>query len=322
MNAVFSLALACSMWVATATAFAVEPYPQRPIRLIVPTVAGGTADTLARIMADRLRGGLGQPVVVDNRPGANGIVASSLAAKAAPDGYTILITYMSHVINPALYKDLPYDTVRDFAPVTVVATQSLVLFVAGSSPMHSVKDLIAQAAAKPGELNYAVSGVGSLGHLGAELFALLSGIKLTLVPYKGVPQSQAALLSGEAHILFSPLIASSALAKAGRLRPLGVSTKARLTNLPDVPTIAEAGVPGYEVTGWNSIVAPAKTPRQIINRLNVEFGKVLRAPDVVAILDASGNGPAASSPEELGTLIKVEIQKWARVIKAGGIKLN
>ena len=322
MNSVFSLLVAFSVWVSIATAFAAEPYPARPIRLIVPIGAGGASDTLARIVADKLRGGLGQQVIVDNRPGASGIVGSDIVAKAVPDGYTILLVYTSHPVNPSLYKDLPYDTVRDFAPVTMLSTQSLVLLVDTSSPIQSVKDLIARATAKPGQLNYAGVGIGSLGHLGAELFALLSGIKLTLVPYKGVPQAQTALISGEVQMFFDTPVTSIPQVKAGRLRALGVSTKTRLANLPDVPTIVESGVPGYEVTGWNGILAPVKTPREIIDRLNIEIVKVLRSPDVIAKVDAQGIGLAGNSPDEFGAFIRAEIEKWAKVIKDAGIKAN
>lgn len=322
MKSVELLLISCWMAAISPAAFAADAYPSRNIRLIVPVGAGGSADYVARIVADRLRNGLGQQVLVDNRPGASGILGSDMVAKATPDGYTLLLVYPSHPVNPSLYKDMPYDTVKDFAPISMVASISLVLLVDGSSPIQSVKDLIARAAAKPGQLNFAVVGAGSLGSLGAELFASLTGIRLTAIPYKGVPQSQAALISGEVQIFFDTPVTSISQVKAGRLRALGVSTKTRLANLPDVPTIAEAGVPGYEVTSWNGILAPAKTPRAIIDRLNKEIVNVLRTPEVIEQVSAQGIGLVGSTPEEFASAIKTDIEKWAKVIKVAGIKAN
>ena len=301
---------------------AVDNYPVRPIRLVVPTGAGGNTDTFARVVADKLKTSLGQQIIVDNRPGASGIVGSDIVAKAAPDGYTLLMVFPSHPVNPSLYADLPYDTLRDFAPVTMVTSVTQVLVVNPKLPIHSVKDLIAQVKEKPGQFNHGVVGRGSLGDLSAEVFSALSGARLTQIAYKGAPQVMTALIGGELQVYFSAPVVAIPQIKAGRVRALGVSTRNRLAVIPEVPTIAEAGLPGYEVVGWNGILAPAKTPRAIVERLHAQIVKVIRAPAVEADILAQGIEPIGNTPEEFGRIIRADVERWAKILKVTKTKVN
>jgi tripartite-type tricarboxylate transporter receptor subunit TctC len=305
-----------------AHAAAADVYPNRPIRLVVPTGAGGNTDTFARIVADKLKGPLGQQIIVDNRSGASGIVGSDIVAKAVPDGYTLLMVFPSHPVNPSLYSDLPYDTLKDFAPVTMVTSVTQVLVVNPKLPIHTVKDLIAQAKEKPGQFNHGVVARGSLGDLSAEVFSMMTGAKLTQIAYKGAPQVMTALIGGELQVYFSAPVVAIPQMKAGRVRALGVSTKKRLAVIPDVPTIAEAGVPGYEVIGWNGILAPAKTPRAIIERLNADIVKVIRTPEVEADILAQGIEPIGNTPEEFGRIIRADVERWGKILKVTKTKAN
>ena len=305
-----------------AQAAAADVYPSRPIRLVVPTGAGGNTDTFARIVADKLKGPLGQQIIVDNRSGASGIVGSDIVAKAVPDGYTLLMVFPSHPVNPSLYSDLPYDTLKDFAPVTMVTSVTQVLVVNPKLPIHTVKDLIAQAKEKPGQFNHGVVARGSLGDLSAEVFSMMTGAKLTQIAYKGAPQVMTALIGGELQVYFSAPVVAIPQMKAGRVRALGVSTKKRLAVIPDVPTIAEAGVPGYEVVGWNGILAPAKTPRAIIERLNADIVKVIRTPEVEADILAQGIEPIGNTPEEFGRIIRADVEHWGKILKGTKTKAN
>jgi len=305
-----------------AHAAAADVYPNRPIRLVVPTGAGGNTDTFARIVADKLKGPLGQQIIVDNRSGASGIVGSDIVAKAVPDGYTLLMVFPSHPVNPSLYSDLPYDTLKDFAPVTMVTSVTQVLVVNPKLPIHTVKDLIAQAKEKPGQFNHGVVARGSLGDLSAEVFSMMTGAKLTQIAYKGAPQVMTALIGGELQVYFSAPVVAIPQMKAGRVRALGVSTKKRLAVIPGVPTIAEAGVPGYEVVGWNGILAPAKTPRAIIERLNADIVKVIRTPEVEADILAQGIEPIGNTPEEFGRIIRADVERWGKILKGAKTKAN
>jgi len=305
-----------------AHAAAADVYPNRPIRLVVPTGAGGNTDTFARIVADKLKGPLGQQIIVDNRSGASGIVGSDIVAKAVPDGYTLLMVFPSHPVNPSLYSDLPYDTLKDFAPVTMVTSVTQVLVVNPKLTIHTVKDLIAQAKEKPGQFNHGVVARGSLGDLSAEVFSMMTGAKLTQIAYKGAPQVMTALIGGELQVYFSAPVVAIPQMKAGRVRALGVSTKKRLAVIPDVPTIAEAGVPGYEVIGWNGILAPAKTPRAIIERLNADIVKVIRTPEVEADILAQGIEPIGNTPEEFGRIIRADVERWGKILKVTKTKAN
>jgi tripartite-type tricarboxylate transporter receptor subunit TctC len=301
-------------------ATAAEPYPSHPVRLIVPSGAGGVTDILARVAAQKLTQSLGQQVIVDNRPGASGIVGSQIVAKAAPDGYTLLMVFPSHAVNPSLYASMPYDTLRAFAPVSMVSTVSLVLIVGADFPARSVQELVALAKAKPGRLNYGSVGQGSLGHLGAELLKSMAGIELQHIAYKGSPQVLTSLVGGEIGVY---LIASAGTAapqiKAGKIRALGVSTRTRLPALPDVPPIADA-IPGYEARGWNGILAPAGTPKPVIDRLHREIVQVVRSPEFGEQLTNEGATAAGNTPAEFEIIIRADVQKWAKVVKDAGIK--
>ena len=316
------LLLAALILHAALAAAAADVYPNRPIRLVVPTGAGGNTDTFARIVADKLKAPLGQQVIVDNRSGASGIVGSEIVAKAAPDGYTLLMVFPSHPVNPSLYSDLPYDTLRDFAPVTMVTSVTQVLLVNPKVPVYSVRELIAQLKEKPGQFNHGVVARGSLGDLSAEVFSMMTGAKLTQISYKGAPQVMTALIGGELQVYFSAPVVAIPQMKAGRVRALGVSTKKRLAVIPDVPTIAEAGVPGYEVVGWNGILAPAKTPRAIVERLNAEIVKVIRTPEVEADILAQGIEPIGNTPEEFGRIIRADVERWGKILKGAKTKAN
>ncbi|MBI3041242.1 MAG: tripartite tricarboxylate transporter substrate binding protein [Betaproteobacteria bacterium] len=299
---------------------AAEKYPSRPIRMIIPSGAGGITDILGRVIAPRLTESLGQQVVVDNRPGASGVVGSQIVAKAAPDGHTLLMAFPSHVVNQSLYRDIPYDTVKAFAPVTLVSAVSPVLIVNSQFPARSVPELVAIAKEKPGQLNHGSVGSGSMGHLGAELFRSMAGIKFAFVTYKGSPQALTALLSGEIQFY---LIGSAGTAashvKAGRVRALGVGAKQRIAVLPDVPPIADT-LPGYEARGWNGILAPAGTPRPIVERLNREIVKIVRSPEFIQVLTGEGATPVGNSPAEFDAVIRADVKKWAKIIKDAGIK--
>jgi tripartite-type tricarboxylate transporter receptor subunit TctC len=311
----------CALCVPMAHAANAESYPTRPIRIVVPAAAGGITDILARIAGQKLGEGLGQQVIVDNRPGASGIVGSDIVAKSAPDGYTLLMVYPTHAVNPSLYAKMPYDTVKDFAPITMVSAVTLVLSVNASSPARNLQELIAMAKEKPGQLNYGSGGNGSLAHLGAELFRSLAGVNITHVAYKGAPQAATALISGEVAIFFDAPITVLPHLKAGKMRALGVSTKTRLAVLPDVPPIADV-VSGYEVLGWNGLLAAAGTSPAIIGRLNAEIVKVLRAPSVIALLATHGVEPVGNTPQQFSAIIRADLEKWARVIKEAGIKAD
>ena len=296
-----------------------EPYPNRPIRLVVPTGAGGVTDILARILAERMRDGLRQQVVVDNRPGAGGIIGSDIVAKAAPDGYTLLMVFPSHPVNPSLNAKMPYDTVKDFAPISMVSRVSQVLLTHPSLPVTTVKELIAYAKARPKQLNYGTVGRGSFGHVSTELFAMQAGLDLVHVTYKGVPQIIGALLSGEIQVYFNVPISSIGQIRAGKMRALGVTKLERLSVLPDVPTIAEAGLPGFEAIGWNGILGPAATARATIDRLHREIVDALRTPDVLAQLTAQAIEPVGSSPEEFAKVIRADVAKWSQVLRRAGV---
>ena len=317
---VFRTLAGCAFAFAMHYAHAAEVYPSHPIRMIVPTGAGGVTDVLGRIIAHKLGESLGQQVVIDNRPGASGIVGSQIVAGAAPDGYTLLMVFPTHVVNPYLYKSVPYDTVKAFAPVTTVSTVSIVLTVNPDLPVKSTQELIAYAKAKPGQLNYGTVGSGSLGHLGAELFRSMSGTRMTQIAYKGSPQVLAALIGGEINIyMIASISGVMPQIKSGRVRALGVSTKQSLPVLPNVPPIADA-LPGYEARGWNGILEPAGTPKAIIDTLYKEIVKIVRSPDFAKNLTAEGATAVGNTPDEFAAMIRADMQKWAAVISEAGIK--
>ena len=290
----------------------------RPIRIIVPTGAGGITDILARIVAHRLAGHLERPVVVDNRPGASGIIGTEAVVRAKPDGTTLLMVYPSHPVNPALKVRLPYDTERDLEPIGVVSTVSLALLVPQQLPAANVVQLISLA--KKEHLNYASVGSGSLAHLAAELFRSLAGIEMTHIPFRSAPEAHTAVMKGDVAMFFDPPVTTLPLLQTGQVRAIGVSTRQRLPTLPDVPTIAESGLPGYEVLGWNGLLAPAGTPRAIIDRLSRALRAVLAEPDVQAQFARQGTELAPTTPEAFGAIIHADIIKWARLVHEAGIK--
>jgi tripartite-type tricarboxylate transporter receptor subunit TctC len=303
-------------------ACAADSYPVRPVRIIIPSGAGGVTDILGRTIAPRLTEALGQQVVIDNRPGASGIVGSQIVAKATPDGYTLLMVFPSHPVNASLFKDIPYDTVKAFAPITMVSSVAPVLIVASQFPARSVAELIAIAKEKPGQLNHGSVGVTSMGHLGAELFRSMAGIKIALVTYKGSPQILTALLGGEIQFyLIGSAGTAAAQVKAGRVRALGVGSKQRIAILPDVPPIADT-LPGYEARGWNGILAPAGTPKPIVNRLNRELVKIVRSPEFAQVLTGEGATAVGNTPAEFDAIIRADVKKWAKIIKDAGIRAN
>ncbi len=303
-------------------AAAAQAYPARPVRIVIPLSPGGTTDVPGRIITQRLSESLGQQFFVENRAGAGGTIGADYVAKSKPDGYTLLLTATPHVITGNLYKNLPYRTLEDFAPVIRIASGPYVLTVHPSLGVNSVKELIALAKKNPGKIDYASSGNGSAQHLVGALFAHMAGIELTHVPYKGSGPAQQDLIAGIVKVGFpgTPIVIPHM--KSGRLMALAVTTARRSSHLPDVPTIAEAGVPGYEAIVWVGLLAPAQTPREIVVKLNAEIAKVLRAPDVKELLASSGVDPAPTSPEEFGTYLKSEFDKWGNVVRESGATVN
>jgi tripartite-type tricarboxylate transporter receptor subunit TctC len=307
----------------TVAGAAAQTYPAKPIRLVVPFPAGGTTDILAREVGQRLSASLGQPVVIDNRPGAAGNIGSELVARSAPDGYTLLMaTVGTHAINPNLYSKLPYDHVKDFAPVILVASVPNVLEVTPSLPVNSVADLIKLAKEKPGQINFASSGSGTSIHLSGELFKTMAGVDMTHVPYKGSAAALTDLIGGQVQVMFDNLPSSLPQIKAGKLRAIAVTSAQRAPALPNVPTIAESGLPGFEAGSWFGVVAPAGTPPAIVARLNADVDQWLQTPDAKEKLLAQGAAAVGGSPEQFAAYIRAETEKWARVVKASGAKVD
>ena len=296
-----------------------QSYPTRPIRFLVPFGPGGVGDLTARVAAQKMSASLGQQVIIDNRPGAGGIVASELVAKAEPDGYTMLLLNNAHAISMALFKSLPYDTLRDFAPVSSLATFSIVIMVNPDSPIKSVKDLIASAKASPGKLNVGTIQIGATQHLSTELFKSMAGVNWVHVPYTNTGLLLTDLRGSGVQVAFEFIAPVVGMVKAGQFRALAVTTRTRSSGLPDVPTVQEAGVSGYEVTSWNGIGVPAKTPRAIIDRLNRAMVEALAAPDVKSRFQEMAVDTFPSTPEAYRKHIAAEIAKWTKVIETAKI---
>lgn len=298
-----------------------ESYPTRPIRLVVPFAPGGSSDTITRLVGPRLGEQLGHQVVLDNRSGGNGAIGTQIIARAVPDGYTIGLAYIATLAsNPAISGDVGYDPVKDFAAITQLTSSANVLAIHASVAASSVKELVALAKAKPGQLNYASGGVGTIGHLSAELLQQAAGIKLNHIAYKGSGQAVIDLVGGHVGIMFSGMAAVAGHAKAGRLKLLAVTGKQRMAIAPDIPTIAESGYPGFEAVGWFGLVAPARTPRAIINRLNAETLKAVNAPEVRERLTAIGFDVVTSTPDAFARYIQSEAVKWRQLAKQMGLK--
>lgn len=295
-------------------------YPTKPIRFVVPSSAGGGNDVLARIFGAKMAESWGKQVVVDNRSGAGGLIGSEIVAKAPPDGYTMLIVAGGYTLNPSLYAKLPYDTLKDFERVSLVTCAPNVLVVHSSVPVNSVRELIALARAKPNYLNYASSGVGTTSYLSAQIFKRMTGVEMVHVPYKGAGDSTAAAVAGQVHLIFSAPNALIPHAKAGRVRALGVTSARRLPVIPEVPTIAETGLPAYEVNNCYGILVPAKTPKPIIDKLNAEIVRILRLPEIRARLETLGFEIVGGTPEDFTAFAQADIAKWAKALKEAGIK--
>jgi tripartite-type tricarboxylate transporter receptor subunit TctC len=298
-------------------------YPSKPIRFVVPYPAGGPLDTVARLLGQKVSESTRQPVIVDNKPGAGGNIGADAVAKAPPDGYTILMgAVATHAINPTLYASMPYDAIRDFAPVTQVASTSNVLVVNPAVPASSVREFIAYAKANPGKLNFGSGSTGSAGHLAGELFKTMAGVDMIHVSYKGAAPAMTDLIGGQIQLMFDNLASSLAQVRAGKVRALAVTTAKRSVLAPDLPTIAESGLPGFDISTWFGIFVPAGTPRDVIERLHAEFAKALAMPDIREKMLTLGAEPVASRPEEFAAYIHAEADKYARVIKASGAKAD
>lgn len=302
-----------------AAAQAPVAYPAKPIRFVVPFTPGGTADILARALAQKMTDGLGQQVVVDNRGGSGGVIGTEIAAKSPPDGYTLMMGITANIaINPSLYRKLPYNAERDFSAVTLVASAPYLLVVPPALPARSVKDLLALAKAKPGQLTYASFGNGSANHLAGELFATMSNTKLVHVPYKNIGQGVSDVIAGQVQLLFLGIVSAKPHVDGGKLRALASTGLKRSPMTPNVPTVHESGVPNYEVTGWYGLFVPAGTPPDIINRLHGEAVKAIRQPDVQERLTQQGAELVGNTPQQFAAYVKAETAKWAKVVKASG----
>ncbi|MBC7780044.1 MAG: tripartite tricarboxylate transporter substrate binding protein [Proteobacteria bacterium] len=300
-----------------------QSWPDRPVRVIVPVPAGGTPDVIARLVTAPMGALLGQTMVIDNRGGAGGMIGAEVAAKAIPDGYTLFLSSPGPmVILPHLQKKTGYDPIVDFAPIGLISSGPFLLIVHPSLPAKSVRELLALARAQPGKLDYASAGNGAANHLAMELFKSLAGVNLSHVPYKGAPQAVTDVLAGQVPMMFNSIAPVAQFIRTERVRVLGISSAARSPQLPDVPTIAEAGVPGFEATTWFGMLAPANTPRALILRLNQVLAKVVQSPEVRAQLEAQGHDPAIGTPEAFGQFIRNDFAKYAKVVRQSGARID
>jgi len=298
-----------------------QGFPGRPLRIVVPYAPGGPADILGRLVGQRLNEAWGQPAIVDNRPGGNTFIGAEIVAKAVPDGHTLFVGFVGTMaINPGLYRKLPYDPVRDFEPVTMLAQVPLILVVSPALPVKSVPELIALAKAKPGQLTFASAGVGQGSHLAGELFKTATGVQMTHVPYKGNAQATAEVVGGHITMIFDGMSSSLPFVRSGKLRAIGITTAKRAAAVPEVPTIAEQGVAGYDVGSWVAMFTTGGTPKPVVEKLNRDLVRILQAPDMRERVAAIGLDPSTMTPAELGAYVKSEMAKWARAIKAAGIQ--
>jgi tripartite-type tricarboxylate transporter receptor subunit TctC len=299
-----------------------QAWPSKPIRYVVPFPPAGATDILARIIADKIAPPLGHQVVVENRAGAAGNVGSELVARSAPDGHTILMATAAQFINETLYTKLPFSLQRDFVPVALIAHVPNVMEVHPSVPAKTVKEFVALAKSRPGQINYASSGSGTSIHMSAELFKMMTGVDIVHIPYKGSAPALTDLMAGHVSVMWDNLPPSMGFIKSGRLRALAVTTATRYPGLPDIPTVAESGVPGYEAVAAFGVVTPAGTPRDVVTRLNLEINRAIKLPDVQERFAQQGAVPASGTPEEYGIFIRAEIAKWAKVVKASGARIE
>ncbi len=315
------IVIACAL--AFALPVAAQPFPTKAVKLIVPFPAGGPLDATGRAIAQKLTEAWGQSVIVENKPGAGGNIGADLVAKSPPDGYTVVMGALStHAVNPSLYPKMPYDAQKDFAPITLVAITPNVLVVNPSLPVHSVKELIAYAKAHPGKLSFGSGSIGSAGHLAGELFNVDAGVDMVHVPYKGAAPAMQALLAGDTQLMFDNLASATAQVKAGKLRALAVTTAQRSKLAPDLPTMAEAGLPGFDISTWFGLLAPAGTPPDVIAKWNADVTKILSAPEMRDRLAAQGAEAAPDTPAEFARFIASELTKYARIVKTSGAKVD
>ncbi len=313
------LGIACCVLAASASAVLAQAYPAKPVRMIAASSPGSAVDIVARIVAQKLGEQFGQQIVIDNRAGAGGNLGAELAAKAAPDGYTLFMGTPAHAINTGLYRKLNYDLTRDFTPVSQVTSGQYVVIVHPSLPVKSIKELIALARAQPGQLNYASAGSGNATHLAGELFSSATRVKLVHVPYKGSGPALTDVIGGQVQLMFGNLTAALPQVKTGRVRALAVTGRSRATAAPELPTMVEAGVPGYTVTSWFGVLVPAATPRELVMRLNADLARTMSAPDIRDRLAGEGAEPTTGTPEQFAAFIRAEIAQWTKVIKGAGI---
>lgn len=297
-----------------------QAWPSKPIRVVVPFPAGGGIDTVARIVVPKMSEALGQPMVIDNRSGAGGTVGTEVVARATPDGHVLLATFASHSMNATLYRDLSYDTEKAFAPISLIATVPNILVVHPSLPAKTVGDLISLARKRPGDINYASVGNGTPAHLSAELFNMMAGVRMTHIPYKGAAASIIGMITGETQLTFTTVLIALPHVKAGKLRPLAVATLARTPLLPEVPTVDQSGLKGYESIAWYGLLAPAGTPGPVVDRLNAELVRSVQTPEVRDNLLRQGTEIVASSPARFAQVIREDIVKWTKVVKAAAVK--
>lgn len=306
---------------ASGLAIAQSVYPAKVVHFITPFPPGGSLDPLTRMSAQKLSERWGQSTVVENRPGGNSIIGTQAAARAAPDGYTLLVVGTPHVINPSLFQT-PYDAIRDFAPIATIARSRQILVVNRSMPVNSVKEMIALSKAKPGQLNYGSSGTGNTNHLAGELFAMLAGVKMLHIPYKGAGPALTDLIGGQLHLSFHVPISALPHVRSGRLKALAITGETRVKAAPEVPTFAEAGLPGFDMQGWTGMFAPAGTPKAIVDKISADMATVLALPEIVERLVNQGQEPFISTPEQFAAMLKADLAKYARIIKAANIKVD
>jgi tripartite-type tricarboxylate transporter receptor subunit TctC len=317
--AVAIVTMLCAMSVRPTSA---QSYPAGPVRIVVPFPAGGGVDTTGRLIGQRLADALGRPFVIDNRPGANGMIGSEIVAKAPKDGYTLMVNGANFVTTPSLYNKVTYDPIKDYEPISLLSVAPNVLVVHPSLPAKSVKELVALAKARPGQVNFAGSGSGSTPHLAAELFNTLANVKMVHVPYRGTGPAIVGLMSGEASVMFMPTTNAVELVKSGRLRALAVTSRSRLSALPGLPTVAESGLKDYESSQWYGVLAPAGTPVEVLNILNAHVVKIMEGADMKQRMTDSGNVAVGSTREAFAAHLKRELDKWAKVIKQSGARVD
>jgi tripartite-type tricarboxylate transporter receptor subunit TctC len=322
MNRLCSRIAALAVGALVAASAAAQDYPAKPIRIIVPFAAGGPADIYARFIGQRLSEALGQPVVIEDRPGAGSVIGTDAVAKSAPDGYTLLMMSNTHTVNESLIPNKPYQLMRDFVPVAPVNYSDLVLVVHPSVPANSLKELLDLAKAKPKGLNYASSGPGTPYHMAGELFKAMAGVDIVHVPYKGSSGARTDVLGGQVQMMFDAITTMAPNVRSGKLKGLGTTGKVRSSVLPEVPTVSEAGVPGYEAVIWLGVMAPAGTPKPIVDKLNAEITKIVTRPDVRESWSKQGAEPMAMTPAEFARFMNEDIEKWAKVVKISGAKVD